>query len=138
MNVPIPAKIRQARKLASLTQAELAKQVGVAQKTISRIESGQDERLNAIIPLILDIAKVTGVSFPQLIGCQTRPDIKAIIEDPGFPSGLRELARDETLREAMAITDEEISSLASINLDGLVSKSGYTQLLIAIRVVTGK
>ncbi|BAO43874.1 helix-turn-helix transcriptional regulator [Thiolapillus brandeum] len=138
MNVPIPAKIRQARKLAGLTQAELAKQVGVAQKTISRIESGQDERLNAIIPLILDIAKATGVSFQQLIGCQSRPDVKAIIEDPGSPSGLRELARDNALRESMSVTDDDIASLATINLDGRISKNGYIQLLIAIRAVTGK
>jgi transcriptional regulator with XRE-family HTH domain len=134
----IHSKIRQARKAAGLSQTELADAVGVSQKTISRIESGLDERINTIIPLLQAIAKMTGVSYQNLIGCRDPLSIKSVLSDPSTPKGLQDLAGDSALIDSLEISDEEIARLASIHLGDPVSKSGYVQLLIAIRAVTGK
>ena len=138
MSTSISDKIRQARTLAGLTQSELAKQIGVSQKTISRLEGGRDERLNAIFPILESIAKVTGVSFQQLIGCYFNPATNDVLKSTKLPKGLRDLLNDNALRESLNITDDEIANLATITLDAPVTKSGYTQLLIAIRAITGK
>ena len=52
------------------------------------------------------------------------------------PEGLRELAADHVLVNALGITEEEWKALDSIQLPGAASKDGYVQLLMVVRGIS--
>ncbi|MBK1725561.1 helix-turn-helix domain-containing protein [Halorhodospira neutriphila] len=58
-------QIRQARRQAGLTQAQLAEQLGVAQSGISRIESGERP---VTVEMLQAIAEALGVEPAKLLG----------------------------------------------------------------------
>ncbi len=67
----IGARIREARAAASLSQAELAQRVGVAQAAISRIE--RDETQDPGVLIVAGIAKALGLTLDQLVEGQVMP-----------------------------------------------------------------
>jgi len=69
----------------------------------------------------------------------TRPTHPAakILADYDAPGGLRDLATDKPLADALRIKPTEWEALLSMKLFGEVSKDGYVQLLITMRAVTG-
>lgn len=91
------------------------------------------------------LAKELGVTVSHLIGDETREAAgnykasgtrAALLADYAAPDGLRQLASDTALTDALKITDAEWKALESIQLPGEVSKDGYVQLLITIRAIT--
>ena len=60
------ARLRQLRQEKHLTQQELADQLGVSNKSVSRWESGGYPDITILVPL----SKVLGVSVDELLGCQ--------------------------------------------------------------------
>ena len=60
------ARLRQLRQEKHLTQQELADQLGVSNKSVSRWESGGYPDITILVPL----SRVLGVSVDELLGCQ--------------------------------------------------------------------
>lgn len=68
-------RIREARKSAKLTQAELAKQVGVTQGAVTQWETG---RIAPKLQTMLTLARTLGVSVEYLSGDGGHADGKAV------------------------------------------------------------
>jgi len=141
----IGARIRAARKARQLAQSQLGRLVGLDQAHISRLEAGNYEGSPA---QLLAIAQALGVSSTVLLGeeamvAEDRLPIRLsdaarrILGDDAAPLGLRDLATDPTLSATLKITDPEWQSLASLQPIAPISKSGYVQLLLTLRAVTG-
>jgi transcriptional regulator with XRE-family HTH domain len=134
----LAARLRAARQAAGLTQVELAKRVKSDQALLSRIERGE---ATGRPEFLRTLARELKVSVSYLLGEESseqavRPTRDAISSDRKMPKGLRDLADDDGLIKAMKVTARELKTLASIDLQGSVSKDGYVQLLVAIRAVT--
>ncbi len=134
----LAARLRAARQAAGLTQVELAKRVKSDQALLSRIERGE---ATGRPEFLRTLARELKVSVSYLLGEESseqavRPTRDAISSDRKMPKGLRDLADDDGLIKAMKVTARELKTLASIDLQGSVSKDGYVQLLIAVRSVT--
>jgi DNA-binding XRE family transcriptional regulator len=72
LRVAIARQIKLAREKAGLTQAELAKALGVTQPMIGRLESLKDKRL----PSIELLAKIAAVTKKQLVVDQPKLHLK--------------------------------------------------------------
>ncbi len=139
----LPARIKAARKARKLTQRELAILTGMDQGHISRLESGGK---GVSMEHLHEIAKALGVTVSHLIGEDVREDRATykttggirgdLLSSHDTPAGLRQLASDSILADALKITDAEWKALNSIQLTGEVTKDGYAQLLITIRAVS--
>lgn len=135
--------LKELRERKGLSQSALGKLVGLGQTHISRLESGTKGVSNE---KLLAIAEALGVTVSAMIGDAVniaRLDYEAghparkIIADTKSPRGLRELAGDKSLADALHITPEEWKALRSIELPASVTKDGYVQLLITIRAIGG-
>jgi HTH-type transcriptional regulator, cell division transcriptional repressor len=63
-------RIRQAREQADISQAELARRIGISKNAMNTIEGGQsDPRVSRIVA----IARVLGVSTDTLLDMQEKP-----------------------------------------------------------------
>jgi len=67
------ATIRRARRL---TQADLAKRIGVSAANVSRIEVGKDLRVSTLV----DIARALGFE-PMLVPKAAVPAVRALLDD---------------------------------------------------------
>ena len=138
----LASRIKAARKALHLSQAGLAERVGTDQGHISRIENGAK---GASIEVLAAIAHELGMTVSQLIGDDQRlaekdygrghPAAK-ILKSKTAPAGLRELAADRVLVNALGITNDEWKSLDSVKLPGAASKDGYVQLLMVVRGIS--
>jgi transcriptional regulator with XRE-family HTH domain len=135
--------LKDLRERKGLTQSGLGKLVGLDQTHISRLESGtkgvSNEKLRAI-------AEALGVTVSDLLGdalnivkreYEPKHPARAILADQNAPHGLRTLAGDKALADALSITPDEWKALRSIKLPESVTKDGYVQLLITIRAIGG-
>lgn len=75
MSLPIGERLRQIRKAKGMTQAQLAKEIGVAQSTIAEIERGMSRSANA--QNLLRIAAVLETNPEWLLTGKGSPDISA-------------------------------------------------------------
>lgn len=137
----LPNRLRNRRKAAGLTQRDLAKLCDMEQSHLSRLERGET---GASLDLLRRLAQHLKTTVSELIGedlgnlqepAQTTKARTAIAADPDLPNGLRELADDSALAEALRITPEEWHILKSIPLRNTVTRDGYVQLLITIRAI---
>lgn len=137
------ARLKAARQARKLTQRELADRTGMDQGHISRLENGGK---GVTMENIQALAAALGVTVSHLIGEDIKEDKGtynaagtrgALLSSHDSPQGLRELASDSALADALRITDAEWKALDSIQPPGEVSKDGYVQLLITIRAVSG-
>lgn len=110
---------------------------------ISRLEHGgkglSTEHLQAL-------ARELGVTTSYLLGEDNQEQgadyrtsgqrFAALLQDYEAPAGLRSLASDSHLVNALGVTEREMEALASIKLPGAVTKDGYVQLLVTIRAIT--
>ena len=137
----IANRIKTARKAKQLNQVELAERVGTDQGHISRIESGAK---GASIEVLVTIAHELGMTISQLVGDDKRSAEKQygsshpatkILKSKTAPAGLRELAADSALVNALDVTVEEWEALRSVMLPGDASKEGYVQSLMTIRLI---
>lgn len=66
-------RIRKAREQADISQAELARRIGISKNAMNTIEGGQsDPRVSRIVA----IARVLGVSTDTLLDIQEKPTAK--------------------------------------------------------------
>jgi transcriptional regulator with XRE-family HTH domain len=130
-------RIKSARVALGLSQEEAAKALDIGQSYLSKIERG-DKRPN--VELLSQMARLYGVTESHLLG---RPGAgtedlpttqEGVITDDATPPGLRALAADRSMVEALEIDADEWRVLRSIDLPS-VSKGGYVQLLSTIRGV---
>jgi transcriptional regulator with XRE-family HTH domain len=133
-------RIKAARKAAGLSQFQLAQRVGIQQSRISKLEKGQ---VSLSIEGLAKVARELSVSLDKL----TVPEIiaeapgKYQLDDPRIdilkrydaPSGLRDLAQDQPLAEALKIAPREWQALDSLRPPGPLDKDGYIQVLFALR-----
>jgi transcriptional regulator with XRE-family HTH domain len=141
----LASRLRARRKSLGLTQHQLAELAGTDQSHISRLEQG---RKGATTGMLHRIAQALGLSLSELLGDRVREDpadeyapghpIRDILDDPEVPDGLRGLALDGKLCEALRISAEEWRLVRSIELPGKVTKEGYLQLLVTLRAITDR
>lgn len=136
----IHLRIKNARMAKKLSQKELAKLVGMDQGNLSRIENGA---LRVSSDMLGTFAKALGISINDLLGeTESLPEYGSkhpaykILKSDKAPKGLKNLANDRALVNALNITEDEWKALSSIKLSGKVSKDGYVQLLITIRAIS--
>ena len=133
-------RLKSARAAKRLTQAEVARQLGIDQGYYSRLERGEK---TPSLDVLQKLSQVLGVEAGWLMGSQAaeppsaeggRPSGRtAILVDSFSSPGLRDLALDEALGATLAITNEEWHALRSIDLPSPATKDGYVSLLFAIR-----
>ncbi len=128
-------RLREARQAAQLTQTELAERAGVSQRLVSSIES--DARVGSL-ETWQSLARVLGVQVGWLTGevsvhSGAGGGAQAVLEDDHSPPGLRQLAEDRDLADALEITDAEWEALRRLDPPGVLSKSAYLAVLYAMR-----
>lgn len=137
----LATRLKNARKAKGYTQRELADRVGMDQGHISRLENGGK---GASMDYLQVLAKELGITISYLLGEDINDSTKAhtgngiraaLLSNNQAPAGLRGLASDTALADALKITDGEWKALESIQLPGEVSKDGYVQLLITVRAI---
>ena len=133
------SRLRHAREKANLRQAELGRAVGLSPSMISALEREDRE---PSVDTVRQLADVLGVSVAWLLGETVAEDAgtygpRSLLADYATPPGLRDLAGDHALIEALGITATEWRALRSLELPGAASKDGYLNLLITIRAVCG-
>lgn len=134
--------IKVAREQRGMSQVELARRLGVQQSNLSRLERGLQ---GVSLETLGMYARVLGVGIEELMRerdanseqPQNRSaDLRLTIQcDLKLAPGLRELANDTALCEAMAIKNDEWRQLSSIPLPHTVTKAGFLQVLITLRAV---
>lgn len=134
--------IRRKRKARGIGQTELAKAVGVSQAFLSELERGTKE---PSLERLQVIAEALGCRPAELLEMAAEPGrpayqagaggARAIMSDYGAPAGLRALASDQPLVEALKVTAEEWAALRAVPLER-VNKEGYLQILVTFRSVT--
>lgn len=92
-------RLRQIRREARLTQAELAERARVSQQTVSKLESGRARSTKELVA----IARALGVTADYLYGVDT----SAVWKE----RGMRPVISEYVLRDA---SDEEIPSLGQV------------------------
>jgi transcriptional regulator with XRE-family HTH domain len=136
-----PTRLKSARQAKRFTQRELADRVGMDQGHISRLENGGK---GISMEHLHTLAKELGVSISHLLGEDIMEDTAnynakgeraKILANYKAPNGLRDLASDTALAEALKITDEEWKMLSSISVPTTVRKDGYVQLLVTVRAI---
>jgi len=66
--VTFAAKVRAARAVLGLKQAELAKRAGLTQRSIHRIEQGADYPRRSTVIAVEQVLKAEGIEFEDLPG----------------------------------------------------------------------
>lgn len=93
-------RIKEARKLAGLSQSELAVQIGVAQNTLSGYEKGVHDPKSDILMMI---ARVCGVTVDFLLGREEEQKEKPSAENS------EELLDLEIIERLTSLTPEELA-----------------------------
>ena len=137
-------RLKVARKAAKLSQKQLGIDLGVDQAFLSRVEKGLNE---GTVKFWCDAAHALGVTLDYLLLDEPeaqhveeprRMNKMALLSDYSAPQGLRALALDTALVDALEINDEEWTQLAALPLGQNVSKDGYLQLLVTLRTIDPK
>jgi transcriptional regulator with XRE-family HTH domain len=108
---------------------------GMSQRNVSAMERGY--RVGSI-SMWRRLAEVLDVDVSWLTGDAKQPapdatDAERILADPQSPPGLRDLAGDRRLIEALGISPEEWSVLRSLRSHAVVTKDGYAAILCVYR-----
>jgi transcriptional regulator with XRE-family HTH domain len=128
-------RLRAARIAQGLTQTELAERAGMSQRLVSSIETSDRD---GSIDTWQKLAKALGCNVSWLTGEAAARDPSdvgpvSILADTAAPPGLKQLALDLALIQALEITPEEWRALRSIEPPGVLTKSGYSALLFTLR-----
>jgi transcriptional regulator with XRE-family HTH domain len=143
------ARLKLARELRGLSQVELSAAVGVTNTLSGQWERGQRE---PSLGYLKALAKVLGVSVGWLLGMDEAepgriseaagsglarsalPDSAgAVLSDYGAPVGLRDLAGQAALVQALAIDADEWAALGSLRFGSGLTLPGYLGLLVLLR-----
>ena len=109
-------KIKEARKLAGITQKDLAKQIGVSAGTLSDYESGNHEPKSDVLCAISDIC---GVSIDFLV-CREKEKAPAPYEDSAEANAIEKEMIDRLvslglIEEGRQITDADVEFLIHVS-----------------------
>lgn len=135
------ARLKSARKAKGFSQRELGALVGMDQGHISRLEHGGK---GISMDHLQAMARELGVTVSHLLGEDVEAARKKsaptgarakLLTDSKAPAGLRDMASDTALADALKITEPEWRALSSIDLPGETDKDGYVQLLITLRAI---
>jgi transcriptional regulator with XRE-family HTH domain len=138
-----PARLKAARKARRYTQRQLAGLVGMDQGHISRLENGGKgvsmEHLQALArELGVSISHLLGEDVMEESGAYDATGVRAaILSNYNAPQGLRDLAGNKEIINALKITDSEWLALNTIQLPDDVNMDGYLQLLVTVRAISG-
>ncbi|WP_295390468.1 helix-turn-helix transcriptional regulator [uncultured Thiodictyon sp.] len=130
-------RLKRARIVAGLNQAELAQRCGVSQSHIS----GMERSVRAPSIEMLDtLAQTLGVSAHWLMGgdsdetlANTEIGREHILAERKTPVGLASLAGDTCLCEQLHIRSIEWRALRSLQPPNGLNKEGYLLVLLALR-----
>ncbi|MEL6149925.1 MAG: helix-turn-helix transcriptional regulator [Chloroflexota bacterium] len=121
------ARVVKARKDRGLTQAELGEKVGVNQRTISKLESG--EIGDMMLSRLIDLAAVLELPIAELINPQFL-EFSVVVSSSGETTFFKdavmrilELPEDEQLRAA-SLLDALYQAYLMIHLRGLAKGPG--------------
>lgn len=109
-------KIKEARKLAGITQKDLAKQIGVSAGTLSDYESGNNEPKSDVLCAISDIC---GVTIDFLVG-REKEKAPAPYEDSAEANAIEKEMIDRLvslglIEEGLQITDADVEFLIHVS-----------------------
>lgn len=130
------AKIRFLRQGKGWSLMELADKSGISKAYISDLENGAAGKPN--IQYVFNVAVALDVTLDDLLRDATakepRPRKRRAVEE--LPPGLEELQKELALTPELALTDEEVESLAQVNFRGNRprDKEGWRFVLQAIRM----
>lgn len=139
----VASRLRTYRKRAGWSQRRLAEAAGIDQGYLSRVERGTVHpglnQLGAIadalsVPwadLFLDVDQ-DAAPLPREMNAVR----EGILSDSEAPPGLRDLASDVSLLEALGVQHQELIRLQGVELPVQASKEGYVQLLLCIRSIS--
>ena len=149
MTVLDTARLRAARERAGLSQTEVSTRLQMAKGACNEWERGAKmpslERFAALCRLLeVSADHLLGLeAVPGAASVTTRTDAAprhypvdspdAVLADHGFPEGLRALADSRSLQGALRITPAEWSALASLEVDGGLTREGYLAMLVLLR-----
>jgi len=137
-------RVKTAREEQGLSQLKLGEMVGLDQPHISRLERGTSgistEKLIAIAKILrLSIDDLVSDAVTEEKGIYERSDPRvAILANYDASHGLRDLALDHGLVDALKVTPAEWRRLLSVDLPHSVTKDGYLQLLVTLRAIVGR
>jgi transcriptional regulator with XRE-family HTH domain len=95
-------RIRAARELLGLTQAQLAARLGQKQQTIGKWESGEN---NPKAPQMVELVKVLGVTADHLLGIDAAPPPVPVERAIGMDERLSAESRKALLRAYRSMVD---------------------------------
>jgi transcriptional regulator with XRE-family HTH domain len=137
--------MRSARERVKLTQVEVSARLNVSLSLCGQWERGDRE---PSLEKFRQVVELYGVSADYLLGLDDNPRVADDAEDKAslLPSsrdavldarssglGLRDLADDGELVEALRIEPAEWAALASLEIPGGLTKRGYVSLLMLLR-----
>ena len=93
-------KIKEARKLAGLSQGELAAKIGVARNTLSGYENGQHDPRSDVLKLI---AAACGVTVDFLLGREEQKE--------KTPTEIGKDLKSEVLEQIIQLTPDELDKV---------------------------
>jgi transcriptional regulator with XRE-family HTH domain len=129
-------RLKAVRTAQSLTQTELAERASISQRLVSSLETEDRE---GSMETWQKLAKVLDCDISYLIGGTALRDPseigpESILTEAQTPPGLRQLALDAALIEALQIKAAEWRALASMEPPGVLTKEGYVALLCILRL----
>ena len=130
--------IRERRRQLDMKQEEVARRVGTSPSYLSNFEAGMRRPSEN---LIVKIADVLGLDAHELF-LYTVPNIDHFLSHPqtsNKASALQSFLKDQSLREAHKITDQEIETLSRLAMMGDVKSSqDFLFILKTIRRLSRK
>ena len=141
------ARLKHMRKLRGFRQSEISERLGISDTSYGQWERGTRE---PTLSNLAALARLLEVSMGWLLGeggggplhdlGERSGEYAAVIDSPeavrrvaAAPPGLRDLADDQALCTALAITPEEWQMLASLALPAPMGKPGYLAVLSVVR-----
>ncbi|MCF7979063.1 MAG: helix-turn-helix domain-containing protein [Chromatiaceae bacterium] len=128
-------RLKDARLREGLTQDELGQRSGVSQRLISAMERGyRTGSLSSWQALAQALnVSVTWLTEDEPVSAGESDGVEGILADESSPPGLRDLASDAGMVEALGISAIEWHALRSLDPPGLLSREAYLAVLFAMR-----
>ena len=120
-------KLKQARENKGISQAELARQVGISRAAVSRYESGERTQISA--PILMSMAKCLGVNPLYFEGIEDDPAEKPLEDMPAYQFALE---NSDAIRLAMLL-----STFSVLNNTGRMEAVKAMKNLIYVPEYTG-